>query len=544
MADDELVMLLKFNGKEAKLNKKCIKLLETFEDELIPVCVIGKNCSQKEELFENLASINNEMELKPCSITIASSLIPKENSSAKVLLFYCNDIESIEKNKFICKELFSLMFLASSLFIVNIQKAISDQELNNLNSILHLSASLESQNKYSREIIFTECSPQLLFFISDAANIKEGSAKDYLDNELHKRKDDEDANLIRELFVKYFPERDCHYSNEKSVLNLIRTKLKKELNPKNIKGKLFNGPSLALFIQKWFDCILNNELPNFDNLWDSLVKADIERYKDISLDKYTENLKNIKKKGDTEELFNQLYSNKVEAVDDFNKMLRINPDTFNNNEYNNWYNKAKNDLESEIQSLEDKKIQEALSSGNSETEKICEEEYEAIRSKIENKEYNSKTSEMYLNDYEAFLLNYNKKAKGVDKLDVLVQFVSEEKEKFIKNFMDNLQQENEDKLKAIRGKYEASNKNKQKALEEYNKMNETAGENSKKNEDMNSLIEKKKREIKTLNAQLEKIEEQIKAAQAEGDYEDSGNNEDKDYEKSKEDEGNEDDKDE
>ena len=57
-----------------------------------------------------------------------------------------------------------------------------------------------------------------------------------------------------------------------SVRLNLKNKIIEEINPKNIEGKIFDGKSLAFFLQNFCEMHNNSGDPNFDNLFDKLIK--------------------------------------------------------------------------------------------------------------------------------------------------------------------------------------------------------------------------------------------------------------------------------
>ncbi len=91
------------------------------------------------------------------------------------------------------------------------------------------------------------------------------------------------------MILKYFPDRDCvtlvrptdnesdlkklnQISKDKlkreytSELYLLKQKIFKDSFSKKLKGKKFNGPSLALLIDEWVDSINKGFVPNISTM--------------------------------------------------------------------------------------------------------------------------------------------------------------------------------------------------------------------------------------------------------------------------------------
>ena len=501
------------------LDKESINFLKEINDEIIMVCFLSstnendENNEVKLKLISNLSNDNIEDNYDK-GASILSTLLSKENSNSKILL--CN-IHTSNKN------LISLLFFTSSLFIFFINNELNDDQINKFKEIPKLPTTIEMNNKNSREIIFTETSPKLLFYISNCnLNPNENSPKDYLDNFLRSKSEIE-VNLIKDSIIKFFPDRDCIFDNQDNSFNLFKNKILKDLHPKNIRGKLFNGKSLLYFLNEYIKILSKNENPNFDNLWNKVIQNDIELFKTEALNSYNRNILNLKDTYEEDELIKFLYNFKLDAMNKLNDIFRINVDTFNNSEYLSWFNNTKREIENYIDEQEEKKINLNLETANYSNKELLVEIYKDIENKINNNYYNSSNVNEYLKDYENFISAYNNRAMGKDKLKLLIDFVSEKKSDFIKKFVNILENENKEKLEEVNKKLEESNNLKKNAEEKYKEINDMTEENSKKIDDLNSALEKKKREIKNLNEEIDRVENEIRKVQM-GDNSNNNNN--------------------
>lgn len=492
------------------LDKESINFLKEINDEIIMVCFLSstnendENNEVKLKLISNLSNDNIEDNYDK-GASILSTLLSKENSNSKILL--CN-IHTSNKN------LISLLFFTSSLFVFFINNELNDDGINKFKEIPKLPTTIEMNNKNSREIIFTESSPKLLFYISNSnLNPNENSPKDYLDNFL-RSKTEAEINLIKESIIKFFPDRDLIFDNQQNSFLLFKNKILKDLHPKNIRGKLFNGKSLLFFFNEYINTIEKGQNPNFDSLWNKLIQNDIEEFKTEALNSYNRNILNLKDVLEEEELIKTLYNFKLDSMNKFNDIYKINVDTFNNSEYLSWFNDAKREIEQNIEEQEEKKMNLNLEDSNRQNKELLEDTYKDIQNKINENYYNSSNVNEYLQDYENFIYTYNNRSIGKNKLKILIDFLNENKTDFIRKFINVLENENKEKLNEAKKKLEESKKLKENVEEEYKNLNEKTEENSKKIEDLNSAIEKKKREIKTLNDEIERVENEIKKVQA------------------------------
>lgn len=249
---------------------------------------------------------------------------------------------------------------------------------------------------------------------------------------------------------------------------------------------------------------------------DELIHSDIKTYHDNALSLYKQSLSKLPSTPiATPELIQTLFKLKVTAMESFSDIFKKHPDTFGNTEYLSWYNDAKRDIESKIDEMEEQKINSNNEASSTANRELLDNAYQTIQNKLNNNEYTSTNCDEYLKDYDKFLNAYNDESTGDTKLEALIEFLSEKKGEMIKNFVDNMEKENKEKITEMNMKLQKTKQNKQEAEDKYRDINDKTEENSKKIDDLNSAIEKKKREIKRLNEEIEKIEQDIKREQNE-----------------------------
>ena len=493
------------------INNEAVEFLKNINDEIVLVTFLSSTNdnddmnSIKIQLISNLLNeqINDE---NNNGVSMISKLLTNKNSNAKII--FCNIHTS---NKY----LLSLMFLVSSLFVFCVKNELNETQINKFKEIPKLPTTIEMNNKNNREVILIESSPKCLFYISKSnLNPIENLPRDYLDNYL-RSKEEVEINLIKDSIIKFFPDRDCIFDNQENVFTLLKNKIIRDLHTKNIRGKLFDGKSLIFFLKEYITILSKGENPNFDSLWNNVIKNDINEFKNNALNSYNKNLLSLNDNLNEEELIKSLYNFKVDAMDKLNDIFKINVDTFNNNEYLSWFNEVKRELEEKIEENEEQKININNETINQFNKKLLNENYQTIKDKVNKKYYNSSNINEYLKDYEDFINEYNKKGLGNNKLKILIDFITENKPDFIQKFMNELENENVEKLKEVNKKLEENNELKKNAEEEFKELNDKTDENSKKIEDLNSAIEKKKRQIKTLNEEIERVENDMKKARKE-----------------------------
>ena len=236
------------DGGRLALRNDALNYLRQIKDEVVLVTVISSTDDQN-QLGHVKISLLSSMANSPLQdsnirgATFYTSNLKKENSGASVLFA---NIKSSNKH------LLSLLFLSSSLFIFCVEGGINDNELSKFLNINNLPNTIELQQRSNRELIFTESSPKCIFFISNSnPNSINTFPKDYLDSELRKKSNNAQINLLRENIIKYFPDRDCILDCQQQYNIIMINKIIKEMNPKTIKGKLFDGNSLKLKIKNY-----------------------------------------------------------------------------------------------------------------------------------------------------------------------------------------------------------------------------------------------------------------------------------------------------
>ena len=305
--------LITSQGNRLILNKESLSYLSKIKDEVVLVTILSS--TDDNNLLGNVklsllsSMINSNIpNSNSTGATFYTSNLRKENSGANVLFA---NMKSSNKH------LLSLLFLSSSLFIFCVDGGITDQEISKFLNINNLSSTIELQQKSNRELIFTESSPKCIFFVSNS-NINNINTfpKDYLDTELRKKATNAQINLAKENFIKFFPDRDCVLDSQQQYNIILINKIIKEMNPKTIKGKLFDGNSLAFFIQNFCDMTNNMGNPNFDLLFNNLINNDLLIYKQKGLNFYTDEIGKINNVENDDVLIGKIYQSKINAKKD------------------------------------------------------------------------------------------------------------------------------------------------------------------------------------------------------------------------------------
>ena len=275
----------------------------------------------------------------------------KQGGKAKILFI---DSEALASKDFDAR-IFTLLTLISSLFIYNTTSNIDDQGISELVLATQLASSISTNSKVDKDAFVTENAPKFLWITRDFTlekvhpeTNKEISSKEYLDIYLRKKNPSSkgEVNNIRDAIIKYFPERDCvtlvSPVDEESMLKnlntnspdelkqdfqeeftILKNKIFKELSSKRIKGKKFNGCSLANFIEEWVNDINKGSQPNISNIWDVIIDKDIVDFYQKAFKSYTININNLKEVKEQDELIKMLYEFKLEAMMLYNKIFRF-----------------------------------------------------------------------------------------------------------------------------------------------------------------------------------------------------------------------------
>ena len=468
-------------GNRLILNKDVLSYLSQIKEEVVLVTILSS--TDDNNLMNNiklslLSSMTNSKisDSNTIGATFYTSKLKKENSGASVLFA---NMKSSNKH------LLSLLFLSSSLFIFCVNEGINDKEISKFLNINNLSSTIELQQKSNRELIFTESSPKCIFFISNSnKNMLNTFPKDYLDTELRKKSNNAQINLARENLIKFFPDRDCILDSQQQYNILLVNKIIKEMNPKTIKGKLFDGNSLAFFIQNFCDAVNNMGNPNFDLLFNNLINNDLKIYQQKALNYYSNEVGKMTNVENDDNLIAKIYQSKINAIEKFNEVYNLNIDTFNNPEYKTWYTRAKTELEKKFMELENQKLQENANKSMQLCQQLLTKHYAVINQKISSN---------------------------------LIDFLEVNKPNYFKNLVSSIEKENQNKIMNANKMLEDSKKRKNQQEEQYRQLNEQTEEKNKRVEDICSQIERKKREIKSLNTEIERMEEEIKKAQTQDD---------------------------
>ena len=401
--------------------------------------------SIKEEivLITLISATDDKKDSSPVEIQLLSSLTNleiKENTNHNTLILYTTDLKKEDLNTKILvidinssnKHLLSLLFCTSALFVFCVDENINEKELNKFLLINSLPSTIKVKNKSHKDAILNECAPMLYFYI---ANADHNSLNDNLDKELHMKGTDKNIELLKENILKFFSKREYMLDNENKDNTMFINKIIEEINPKNIEGKIFDGKSLAFFLQNFCEMHNNSGDPNFDKLFEKLINNDLYIFKNDALNYFKTEMNKLDQIENEEYLIPKIYQIKIDSIEIFNHIYNLNHDLFNNFQYKHMYNKIKSELENQ-------KLLDNLKKSEIFCNELLNKLYEEINRKMLDGKYNGNNTGEYMKDYEKFINGYKKKAKGNNKLKCLINFLE------IKNLNAEIDRVEEDIKKA------------------------------------------------------------------------------------------------
>jgi len=484
--------LFLYDGDKITIKEEGINYLKSIKEQIILISFISTlndtNSANaiKISIISDFTNSNIQENPNNNIVTLYESSLKKENSHEKVLLL---DIKGLNKH------LLSLLYFASSLFVFFVDGNINENELNKFTLINSLEEdTVKFNNKNDRDIVFIESAPELVFFL---ANYNSILPKDYLEDELNKKEKDKKVNLLKENILKLFSERTCIVEEDNQKNNILMNKIIEEINPKSIKGKYFDGNSLAFFFENFCEMHKKKGNPNFDDLFNNLINNDLEVYKKEALSYFYSEIGKLEKIENEENLIAKIYQIKIDSMEKFNFINFLIQNLKNRPEYKDYktlYNKVKSELDTKFTEQENLKILKNLQNGELNCNELLNKYYEKINQKIVNRKYNLNSTNEYLKDYESFLNNYKNEAKGNNKLKCLINFLEINNPRYFKCIIEGGDEIKSEAQEGI--------------------INDEKEEKHKKVEEIRNKLEGKKREIKNLKAEMDRIEEQIQKVQS------------------------------
>ena len=329
----------------------------------------------KLSLLSNLLNIKDvSPNTSPQSVILYPTSLEKENfNNTKIFVLDIN----IAYNKHI----FSLCFFICSLFVFCFNENINSTELKKFDIINSLfdTIKLKSKNDSQKLDFFSENSPKLICYIP---NSKSSFNNYYLEEQSSKNENFKDIDLIKENISKYFPKKELISENSEKNVILIE-KILEKANPKEINGKLFDGNSLAFFIQNF--CEMHNKKinPDFELLFGNVIYNDLHTFKSRALKYFEDNINSLE--NDNEEiLIPKIYDIKLKSIEIYNNIQSLNYKIFNKLEYNEYkssFISMKKELENKFTELENKKLLDNLKKSELICNELLNNYYEIINKK-------------------------------------------------------------------------------------------------------------------------------------------------------------------
>ena len=424
--------------------------------------------------------------------------------------------------------IFTLAILLSSYFIYNSVGGIDESAIQNLNFVINLSKFIKLKNN-ENETDPDELSnlfPSFLWLLrdfslqlidDDGENI---TPKEYLEKVLEGTKNIQDPkNKIRKLIKAYFKDRDCFtmvrpLTNENQLQNLeelppeklrpefleqivsLRKKIFSRVKLKTLNGKSLNGEMYLNLVKGLISSLNSGNVPNIENTWLSMCK--VESYKafeeaELIYENYLkENLEN------TDDPLEDIHKEaKEQALDLFKKKSL-------GDVANEYLKQLKTKIKEKYSYY--LKIQEEENKGK--IIRVLNKWYSIMEQRIQNNEF--KTIEEITKDFitleerlnETFP-NYIGKNELFNEFKTRIYaFASNYFSKKIENEKKIIEEENEQKIKALKDDLEMAKKNYNKE-EEKNKI----------------ILEQNKTQINELQEELNEIKESLTITQKEKEIE-------------------------
>lgn len=483
--------LIAYENDKIVIKEEGINFLKSINEEIIIITVISSledkisSNPGKVSVLSNLTNSVIEENLNNNTVIMYTTNIKKDNLNSKVLLL---DFKGSNQH------ILSLLFFASSLFIFCVEGNINEKELNQFILLNSLPDTIKFKNRKEKETIIEECSPHLIFFLSNFNSILPDN---YLETKLlqNENEADKNVNLLKENIIKYFPERECILEEDNKKNDLLINKIIEEINPKSIKGKLFDGNSLAFFIENFWEIHQNKGNPKFNELFNNLINNDLERYKNDTLNYFNSEIQKLDQIENEENLIPKIYQIKLDSMEKFSQINYLINNLLNkpeNVDYKTSYMNTISELEKKFTEQENLKILKNLKKSEQVCNELLNKHYETINRKIINGEYNNNNTDEYIKDYEEFINGYKNEAKGNNKMKCLINFLEINKPKYFKYLLNGGIDYKNEKQKGQMNKKE---------------------EKLKRIEEIQNKIDRKKREIKNLKAEMDRIEEEIEKVQ-------------------------------
>ena len=525
------INLIEFNRNNFILNEKALNILNSINEDLIIISIVGKARTGKSYLMNLLLNYNNiqypgkgfqiSSRLNSCTKGIWLWNTPRDSPiypNSKIIFIDSEGTNSTDiSTKTYDSKIFALIVLISSLFIYNTYGNIDERSIADLALAAHLSNTIATNTIDDKDIIINELTPKFIWvlrdFILDKIDPdtgKEISSNDYLElclrNKLiNKNGIGMENNLIRENIIKYFKERECitlprpveqeedlHKLNEirfdqlkpnfrNEFLNLKR-KVYEESKIKRIGNKKINGPILVNLLIQFINSLNSKIIPNINTAIENIILNEIEKYYDKCKKLWKQNYSKIKTNNDYN--IKSIYNIKYFIIIEYSQVINDNKEIKYTKKFLEIYNNNKNKLEQEIQNDIDKLLKERNT--NSKIYEIINK-YENIGLCSNNIDINIEKNEkdFVIKTIKNNFINYIKDIKNIiskknfnnNNNKILEEIIKKEKrnnEKIIKEILEVINKEYENKIKEINIEIKKDKLNdKSNDINQMNTINET-----------------------------------------------------------------------
>ena len=399
--------LIELRRDKLILNEEAIQILKNIEEDLIIVFIFGKGGSGKSFLMNLLINASekkkqvitnsiistknlkgfkvnsyfNSLKGNKKGIYFWSSPIQKENSKEKILFFDSEGVntEDISQQSLESK-LLALMIIISSLFIYNTKGDINPDSLNDLQLIVQLTDSINTEGKIDKDELLAELCPKFIWTLRDFnlekyKQVKKRSdmyLEECLNDDRFKGKNKDEINMISESLVKYFKKRECVImpcpTNEERELvmlkrmnldelsenfqdefEVLKKKIYESSKAKIINGKKINGPILVNLLKSFIREINKENIPNIDKIFMELIKKELDLSYNDAKAEFKKRMDKLKKEEDID--IKEMYHIKYEIMNEFIKIRERNPEIFNKENYMKEYETTKERLEQELDKI-------------------------------------------------------------------------------------------------------------------------------------------------------------------------------------------------
>ena len=325
------------NDHKLEVNPSALEILNGIEKPLAVVGVAGMYRTGKSYLLNRVILNKNSgfgvgPTINPCTKGIWMWGRPLKGQTAdgeivNVIVLDSEGLAAVDQDNSHDSRIFSLVMLLSSIFIYNSVGSIDEQALENLSLVVNLTKNIHIKNNGNEDLDFEDFSyymPYFLWVVRDFALElvdTEGEAmnsKQYLEVALQDQKgfseQTEQKNQIRHLLRAFFKERNCFtmvrpVTDEANLRNLehadpsqlrpefveqvveLRKQILSQSKKKYLNDSELTGQMLAGLLENYVKAINDKDVPNIENAWNYICKAQCTKAFEESFAEYDEGIK-------------------------------------------------------------------------------------------------------------------------------------------------------------------------------------------------------------------------------------------------------------